>query len=149
MTRVLAVIGILALLLYFRIPQRIPWDELRGFKGADSVEKTAQPLLDDLKPKQEDKALPADETSSEKDAPWMRSQCQSHTITKGARLSKPDYNRHLSSRDLQGSDPLQDGTIKPFCLLQDRTKVFIPDWLIDRKYRLKLTPKGEDVVEQG
>lgn len=148
MTRILAVVGILALLLYFRIPQRIPWDELRGFKGADSVEKAAQPLLDDLKPTE--KPLPTDKKSSQQDdKPWMRSQCQSHTITKDARLSKADYNRHLSSRDLQGSDPLQDGTIKPFCLLQDRTKVFIPDWLIDRKYRLKLTPKGEDFVEQG
>jgi hypothetical protein len=150
MTRVLALIGIAALLLYFQIPQRINWDELRGFKGADGVEKAAAPLLDDLKPKEREKTLPGDKKSAgELDADWMRTGCRPETITSGARLSKADYHRHLSSADLKASDPLQDGSIQPFCIHQDASRVFIPDWLIPRTYRLKLTAKGVDVVEQA
>ena len=150
MTRVLALIGIVALLLYFQIPQRINWDELRGFKGADGVEKAAAPLLDGLQPKPGEKSLSSDKKSAgEADAPWMRAGCRPDTITNGARLSKADYQRHLSSADLKASDPLQDGSVKPFCFYQDAAKVFIPDWLIQRSYRLKITQKGADVVEQS
>ena len=150
MTRVLALIGIVALLLYFQIPQRINWDELRGFKGADGVEKAAAPLLDGLQPKPSEKSLPSDKKSAgEPDAPWMRTGCRPDTITNGARLSKADYQRHLSSADLKASDPLQEGSVQPFCIHQDTSKVFIPDWLIQRTYRLKLTAKGGDVVEQA
>jgi hypothetical protein len=128
MTRVLALIGIVALLLYFQIPQRINWDELRGFKGADGVEKVAAPLLDDLKPKAGESPLPSDKKSTgERDADWMRAGCRPETISSGARLSKPDYQRHLSSSDLKANDPLQDGSIKPFCIHQDAARVFIPD----------------------
>jgi hypothetical protein len=150
MTRVLALIGIVALLLYFQIPQRINWDELRGFKGADGVEKAAEPLIGGLQPQPGEKPLPKDQKSAgEQDASWMLTGCRPDTLTHGARLSKADYNRHLSSTDLNGSDPLQDGTVKPFCIHQDASKVFIPDWLIPRTYRLKLTARGEDVVEQA
>ncbi len=147
MTRILALIGILALLLYFRIPQRINWNELRGFKGADSVEDAAKPFLDGLKPEGE-KPLPGGKRDAPKDEGWMQTGCRKGTIVSGIRLSKPDYNRHLSASDLNADSPLQNGTVKPFCTHQDGAKVFIPDWLIDRKYRLKLTFSGADQVEQ-
>lgn len=144
MTRVLALIGIVALLLYFRIPQRIDWNELRGFKGANRIEDAAKPFLDGLKPEEKPGSK-----KQESDAPWMRSGCQQNSIRSGARLTKADYNRHRSASDLNANDPLQDGTVKPFCLHQDGSRVFIPAWLMDRKYRLKLTQKGEDIVERG
>lgn len=148
MTRVLAVIGIVALLLYFRIPQRMNWDELRGFKGADRVEDAAKPFVDGLKPGSGEKPLPGGGKDKNRDESWMKQGCQKGSITGDARLTKADYNRYLSSRDLNADDPLQNGAVKPFCLHQDGAKVFIPDWLIERRYRLKITLAGEDVVEQ-
>ncbi len=147
MSRVLALIGIVALMLFFRIPQRIPWDELRGFKGAADVEKAAQPLMEELMPKQSENALPKDPQPGMQDAAWMRSQCNK-LLSSVARLSKADYQRHLSASDLKASDPLQDGTIQPFCIHEDASRVFIPDWLKERRYRLRLTQQGEDIVEQ-
>lgn len=146
MTRVLALVGIVALLLYFRIPQRINWDELRGFKGADRVEDAAKPFLDGLKP--EEKPLSGGK-KPEDDAPWMRSSCQLNSIRSGARLTKADYNRHRSASDLNADDPLQDDTVKPFCVHQDGAKVFIPAWLVDQRYRLKVTSNGDRVERVG
>lgn len=148
MTRVLALIGIVALLLFFRIPQRINWDELRGFKGANEVEQAAKPFLDELTPKGENPLPRGDQSKASQDADWMRSGCQTDTIASGARLTQADYHRHRSSHDLNATDPLQNGTLKPFCIHRDASRVFIPDWLIDRQYRLKLTPKGTDIVER-
>ena len=152
MTRVLALIGIVAILLFFRIPQRLNWNELRSFKGAEEVEKAAKPFTDGLNPKEESKPLPKDESSDPpqkpKDETWMRTGCQTETIRAGARLSKADYNRHLAASDLHTRSPLLEGSVKPFCIHQDTTKVFIPEWLINRQYRMKVTADGEDRVEQ-
>jgi hypothetical protein len=143
MMRILALVGIAAIVLYFQIPQRINWNELRGFKGADAVEKAAQPLTESLKPRKEENLLSKDEKP--KDEPWMRKACRQSTIASGSRLTQADYNRHLSARDLQADDPLLNGTITPFCIHQDGSKVFIPDWLVERKYRLKLSDERDEV----
>ncbi|KAM3099315.1 hypothetical protein ACKFKF_15290 [Phormidesmis sp. 146-12] len=143
MMRILALVGIAAIVLYFQIPQRINWSELRGFKGADVVEKAAQPLTESLKPREEEKSPLKDEKL--KDETWMRKDCRQGTIASGSRLTQAEYNRHLSARDLQADDPLLNGTIAPFCTHQDGSKVFIPDWLVKRKYRLKLSDRGDEV----
>jgi hypothetical protein len=146
MTRVLALVGIVAILLWLRIPQRINWDELRGFKGADQLEQQLDPLRREFTPASPSPTKPATKPTSE--PAWMKVGCRSRTVRPNLRLSRSQYQQHLFSDDVGSRSNLAQGIIPPYCLHENGDKVFIPDWLVDRRYRLRISDTGEEQVEQ-
>jgi hypothetical protein len=122
MQRLLALIGIAAILLYLRIPQRIDWEALRGFKGADETYRRVEPLLREFNPKAtRPNSEPIQPTGP--DQSWMQSQCNPATIRPHTRMSKEEYRQHLTAKDLRGTDPLKS-EVPPYCIHADGSQVF-------------------------
>lgn len=148
MRTVLALIGIAAILLYLRIPQRIDWESLRGFKGADGVQQFMEPITDDFNGVPQSAPTSASSSGKQKlanfDQHWMKNQCNPTTIQSGRRMVKEEYQRHLVAKDMGSPSMLKN----PYCIHADGSKVFIPDWLVNEGFRLKVKVGEPDVIEK-
>lgn len=96
-TSFLALVGIGAMVLYLRIPQRVDWQSLRGFKGADQVEQQAQQLLGSGAPSE----------------PQSGPKILFEPEQKPSQPSPADCQQQLTGSDLGGAS-----TVDPTCLKQ-------------------------------